>query len=79
MIGGAAASAINPGERAQVEPFDGFENEAGQVIFWQPVIQRWREQVVSLAVDRAKAVHTEASAGRGRDYPGIQRLSPTGC
>jgi hypothetical protein len=41
VIGGAAASAINPGERAQVEPFDGFENEAGQVIFWQPVIQRW--------------------------------------
>lgn len=33
MIGGAAASAINPDERAKIEPFDGFENEAGQVIF----------------------------------------------
>lgn len=60
VVSGAAASAIGPSECAKVEPFDGFKNEARQMLFWQPVIQRRREQVVSLAVDRAKAAHAVA-------------------
>lgn len=66
MVDGAAVSAISPGECAQVKPLDNFENEAGQVISRQQVVQRWQEQVVGLAVDRAKVAVLPAAVAFSR-------------
>lgn len=42
VVGGAAATGVGAGERAEVDLFDGFDNETRKMILGEPVVDRGR-------------------------------------
>ena len=66
---------------AQAGPtlLDGFEDEAGQVVFGQPVLQRRGQEVGALAVKWDKAAHAVAMRDGVAQLSRIAGVSPTGC
>lgn len=74
VVGGAAAPGVGTGQLAKVQLLYGFENEARQVVFGQPVLQRRGQQLSALAVNGNEAAHAVAMQGWGcaiiPDWPG---------
>ncbi len=79
VVGVAATSAIGPLNGAEVQAFDDVGNVARQVGFRQPVLDRGREKVFAVSVNRVKAGHGYLCGGNDAILAAWWGLSPTGC
>ena len=60
VVRGRAATRVLLDEVIEIETVDHFDNEASQMIAWQPFVHRGRQEVGSVSVNGNEAAHCEA-------------------
>jgi pimeloyl-ACP methyl ester carboxylesterase len=74
----AAASGVLADQLAQVQLVDDFDNKARQMILWQPLVHRRRQQVGSVSIYGNEAAHAVGVCLNRRNCPSSRTLRVAG-